>query len=320
VPAFDGVLSRCEGEKGDVVKVGAQYQGDDLGPKSFAQRAEATGFDSVWCGDHVAHLIDGLTALGAYAGATEHITIGLNLLVAPYRPAAVMAKALATVALMAPGRVVAGFGVGGEFPYEFAATGADLRTRGAYTDEALGIIERLWTGQPLTFDGRWARFHNFVLEPAPDPAPEIWIGGRSEAALRRAVRSGAGYVPYLVSPQQLADRSQRLDQLAAEAGRAAGSLKLGCLVTMIPAPSADAAVERGLNALNLSGLTPDSIRSMYLIGDDDAMLARVRLYSAAGVDHLILGCLPGTGAERDEFFAACERLLPLIRALPHREL
>ena len=169
------------------MKVGVQYQRSDGGLADFARRAEDAGFDSVCCGDHVGHLYDGIAALGCLAGATRSITVGLNMLVAPYRPAAVMAKALATVAQMAPGRVVAGFGVGGEFPGEFLATGADLHARGAYTDEALDVILQLWQGEPVTHHGRFAHLERFTLAPKPQPRPEVWIGGRSEAALRRAV-------------------------------------------------------------------------------------------------------------------------------------
>jgi probable F420-dependent oxidoreductase len=316
-----GLLARPHGRPTiEPMKIGVQYQGDDLGPKAFAGRAEAAGFDSVWCGDHVGHLADGIAMLGCYAGATDHITIGLNLLVVPYRPAAIVAKALATIAIIAPGRVVAGFGVGGEFPGEFAATGADPRTRGAYTDDALEIVTRLWTGEPLTHRSRWASFDGFRLEPPPSPPPPIWVGGRSDAAMRRAVRFGAGYVPYLVSPAQLAARAGRLRELAAEAGRGLDDFTFACLSTVIPGPSVDAAVAIGLNSLRLSGLTPDSVRAHYLLGDDGALLAKLQAYADAGADHVILGCLPG-GAERvEEFFATATRLLPVARGLQARPL
>jgi alkanesulfonate monooxygenase SsuD/methylene tetrahydromethanopterin reductase-like flavin-dependent oxidoreductase (luciferase family) len=298
------------------VKIGAQYQGGEQGPKAFARRAEAAGFDSVWCGDHVGHLIDGIATLGCYAGATEQITIGLNLLVAPYRTAAVMAKALATIALVAPGRVVAGFGVGGEFPGEFTATGAQLNTRGAYTNEALDVITRLWTGQPVSYHGRWTQLDDFTLEPAPAPPPQIWIGGRSEAAMARALRFGTGYSPYLVSPQQFDRRRHRLVELAAETNQSLHNFTLACLVTVVPARSVDEALERGLASLKLSGVTPESVRAQYLLGDDDSILAGIQAYRDAGVDHLILGCLPGDDQQLDEYFSTCDRLLPTVRT-PH---
>ena len=301
-----------------MVTIGAQYMGDAHGPKAFAVRAEATGFDSVSCGDHVAHYVDGIATLGCFAGATEHIRIGVNLLVAPYRPAAVMAKGLATIALAAPGRVFAGFGVGGEFPGEFQATGAEVKTRGARTDEALDVVTRLWTGEPLSYQGRWSQLDAFQLEPAPNPPPDIWIGGRSDAAMVRAVRFGVAYVPYLVSPEQLQRRGQRLAELALAADRSLDRFTLACLVTLIPGPSIEEAVELGLRSLKLSGLTPQSVRSQYLLGDDEAVLARLQDYVDAGADHVILGCLPGGEQLVEDFFRACQRILPTARTLRRR--
>jgi alkanesulfonate monooxygenase SsuD/methylene tetrahydromethanopterin reductase-like flavin-dependent oxidoreductase (luciferase family) len=216
---------------------------------------------------------------------------------------------------VAPGRVIAGFGVGGEFPGEFTATGADLRARGAVTDEALEVIERLWTGDAVTYRGRWVTLDELRIEPPPEPPPTVWVGGRSDAALRRAVRFAAGYTPYLVSPEQLAKRRLRLGELAVEAGRSPEDLAVGCLATMIPGASVEEAVEVGISSLRLSGLSPQGVRAWYLIGDDASILARLQEYVDAGADHLILGCLPGDDRQVDEFFATCERLLPAAREL-----
>src|SRR4051812_5380503 len=114
--------------------------------KDFAVQAERTGFDSIWVGDHVAHYVDGMAGLGILAGCTDTVTIGTNVVVLPFRPAAVVAKGALTVAGVAGGRrVVLGVGPGGDVPEEFALTGADMGTRGRYTDEALDVIRRLWS-------------------------------------------------------------------------------------------------------------------------------------------------------------------------------
>ncbi len=298
------------------MRMSAQYQGDALGPKAFARRAEAVGFDAVFCGDHVAHLGDGLATLALMAGATDTIPVGLNLLVVPYRPAAVIAKALATIALAAPGRVIAGFGVGGEFPGEFQATNAEVSTRGARTNESLEVITRLWTGAPVTHHGRFFDLDNFTLEPPPRPAPDIWIGGRSEAALRRTIRYGTTYAPYLVSPEQLAKRAARLEELAAAAGVARP--RLAALLTFIPGPDEDTAVQQGLSSFKLSGMSPESVKAHYLLGDDETVMNRAAQYAAIGLDELILGCLPGSAAVVDQYFQTCARLLEQLRSLPDR--
>ena len=135
--------------------------------KTFAGLAEAAGFDSVWCGDHVASHVDGLVGLGVLAGATEEIAIGTSVIVASFRPAVVTAKALATVAVVAKGRTIAGLGAGGDLPLEFAATGADLRTRGAFLDEAIEVMQLLWRGTSASFRGRWTSFEDLALRRLP---------------------------------------------------------------------------------------------------------------------------------------------------------
>ncbi|MCW2952012.1 MAG: putative F420-dependent dehydrogenase [Conexibacter sp.] len=300
-----------------MIRIGAQYLGGSLSPKTFAVAVEEAGFDSVWCGDHVSHYVDGIATLGCYAGATETIEIGTNVLVAPLRPAVVAAKALATVADIAgPQRLVAGIGVGGDFPAEIAAVGAEMRQRGAYTDEALELIRLLWSGEPISYDGRWTQLADYRIEPAPDPAPRVWIGGRADAALRRAVRSGSGYLGYLLSPSGVAKRAARIAELALEQGRAPADLTIACNVFFVPARTVDEAVDAAIaNGMSLQGLTPELVRSFFLLGDDEACLARIQQYVDAGLDHLILGCAPGGEDELRTFLAAATRLLPEIRAL-----
>jgi alkanesulfonate monooxygenase SsuD/methylene tetrahydromethanopterin reductase-like flavin-dependent oxidoreductase (luciferase family) len=133
--------------------------------------------------------------------------------------------------------------------------------------------------------------------------------------MRRAVRFGDGYVPYLVSPEQLRRRRDRLAELAVEANRPLDAFTLACLVTFIPGPSVDEAVEIGLQSLRLSGLTPEGVRSQYLLGDDESALTRLQDYVDAGAEHLILGCVPGDTDHVEGFFDACRRLLPAAREL-----
>jgi alkanesulfonate monooxygenase SsuD/methylene tetrahydromethanopterin reductase-like flavin-dependent oxidoreductase (luciferase family) len=176
-------------------------------------------------------------------------------------------------------------------------------------------MTRLWTGEAVSYQGRWVQMRDFRIEPPPAPPPVIWIGGRSEAAMRRAVRFGNGYIPYLVSPEQLGRRRQRLVELASEADRPFAPFTLACLITLIPGPSIDDSLQLGLRSLRLSGLTPESVRSQYLLGDDESVLSRLQDYVNAGAEHLVLGCIPGDDRYVDDFFAACDRILPTAREL-----
>jgi alkanesulfonate monooxygenase SsuD/methylene tetrahydromethanopterin reductase-like flavin-dependent oxidoreductase (luciferase family) len=299
-----------------VIHVGLQYLGGELSPKIFATAAEKAGFDSVWCGDHLGHYIDGISTLGCFAGCTDSILIGSDVLVAPLRPAVVTAKALSTIARLAGPRFIAGIGVGGDFPGEFEAVGADLKHRGAFTDEFLGLLPSLLSGETVSFEGRFTRLRDFRIVPPAAPAA-IWVGGRSDAALRRTAQHADGYLGYLLSPEGLAKRASLLAGLSAEAGRPESRRpRIACNLFLFPART----VEEGLDAavssgIELSGVTRDFLRSVFLLGDEESVLSRIRQYAGAGLDHLILGCPPGDERDFRAFLARAEALLPGIREL-----
>lgn len=299
------------------IEIGAMYMGgDDLTVKDFARAAEAAGFDSVWAGDHLAHYVDGIASLGILAGCTERVTIGSNVLVAPFRPAAVVAKALLTTAHSARRRVIMGIGPGGDVPIELAMAGADGTTRGRYTDEALDVIAGLWSGRPFSYAGRWNRFDEVVMEPVAGPRPDVWIGGRSPAALSRAVRRGTGYNPYLVSPEQVADRYAALRTVATEAGRDVDepdSFDFAATTFYVPGANAEDAFRLGFDHVGFRGVSAQHFRRSYLLGDVEDLKRGVDAYLAVGVRHLVIGCAPGAAHRLDAFVAPFAEVLDDIR-------
>src|SRR5262245_3526969 len=199
-----------------------QHRPELLGP--VAMRAEALGFDSVWIGDHVAihrPTLDSLAALGHVAALTERVRIGPCVYLLALRHPTVAAKQVASLDLLSGGRVVFGVGVGGEFPKEFEACGVPHRERGARVDEGIAVCRALWGPSPASFEGRFTQFADVVLEPKPvqPGGPPIWIGGRSDAALRRAARVGDGWVAYLVTPDRFRSSMEKIEAFAREAGR-----------------------------------------------------------------------------------------------------
>lgn len=305
-----------------MVKIGAMYMGGPFTPKTFGQRAEAAGFDSLWAGDHVLHYVDGLTTLGCFAGCTDHIELGTAVIVAPFRPAAVVAKGLMTAAFIAGRQIMAGIGPGGDVAREFDVTGATISERGAYTDEALDVISRLWTGEPVTYDGRWNRFAKATLLAAPVPGggaelvprPAIWIGGRSEASLRRTVRFGSGYIPYLISPAQLKDRVGRLRELAEKAGRDPDEIAIACCSFLVPAASTKSAIEIGLPKVGFNFITAENMAEFYVLGSKSECVDKIGEYIEAGATHVVLGCHPGPEHQLDAYFEAMSEIMPAVRA------
>jgi probable F420-dependent oxidoreductase len=178
-----------------------------------AVRAEALGFADVWVSDHVVqpaaqgypspYLFEPLLTLGWAAAATERIGLGTSVLVVPQYHPLVLANSLASLDNLSGGRLTVAAGVGWS-QAEYEALGQDFTTRGARMDEALDIFRTVWSEDPASFDGRHHRFSELKVLPQPAHEVPILIGGKSDAALRRAVARGDGYQGISTPPEQLA--------------------------------------------------------------------------------------------------------------------
>ncbi len=192
--------------------------------RACAQAAEAVGLDECWVVDHVAippddaegsegRYLDPLTALAWIAGTTERIGIGTAILNLPYRPPLPTAKAIATVQELSGGRLRLGVGVGW-MEAEFRALEVDRSRRGALSDEMLAFLHECFANDEVERGGQ-----RFLFRPRP-ARPPIYVGGGTDAALRRAVRFGDGWLPMGSDPVKLAPAIERLRTLEKEAGRA----------------------------------------------------------------------------------------------------
>jgi len=207
------------------VRFGIQLGRQPVGlVRTLAARVEALGFDSIWVGDHVSFhtpTLESLTVLTYVAALTSRVRLGPCVYLLALRHPTVVAKTVATLDVLSGGRVVFGVGVGGEFPKEFEACGVPLAERGRRVDEGIAVCRALWAPSPASFEGRFTQFTDVAVEPKPiqPGGPPIWIGGRSDAALRRAGRLGDGWVSYLVTPARYRASLEKIRGFAHEAGR-----------------------------------------------------------------------------------------------------
>ncbi|HSU05015.1 MAG TPA: TIGR03619 family F420-dependent LLM class oxidoreductase, partial [Acetobacteraceae bacterium] len=189
----------------------------------FVDLCEAGGVDSLWQTDRIisrAPILEGMTALAAIAGRTRHIKFGVNVLSLAMRDPVLVAKQCATIDVLSEGRLLPGFGIGSPVAPEWAALHLDTRTRGAKTDEALEVIRLLWTGETIDFEGRHFRVSGASITPRPvQPDLPIWIGGSSEAAIRRTARHGTGWQAGPETPEQAGAAIAAIKQALAETGR-----------------------------------------------------------------------------------------------------
>lgn len=191
---------------------------------ALARRVEELGYDSLWTGDHVSFhnpIYESLTLLASYASVTRRIRLGTAVYLLALRHPTIAAKITSTLDALSGGRLVFGVGVGGENPKEFEVCGVPHRERGARVTEGIEVVRTLWRDSPASFKGRFTSFEGVSLDPKPvqKPAPPIWIGGRSDAALARAGRQGDGWVSYVVQPERYKASLEKIRAAAAEARR-----------------------------------------------------------------------------------------------------
>ena len=195
-----------------------------------ARRAEDLGLDGILAGDHVTFYgygNDGLITLTAAAAVTSRIELKTGVYLLPLRHPVPVALQVAQLDQLSMGRFVLGIGVGGEDPHEFWSSGVDPTTRGARTNEAMRILKRLWTEDHVTFTGRHFQLDDVTLYPKPFRPVPIFVGGRSDAALRRAGRLGDGYTGIWLSAERFKEAGARIAEVALEAKRDPADIELG---------------------------------------------------------------------------------------------
>lgn len=209
-----------------------------------ARRAEAAGLDGVIAGDHVTfhgYGNDGLITLTAIAAATSRIELKTSVYLLPLRHPVPVALQVAQLDQLSSGRFVFGIGIGGEDPREFEACGVDPRTRGARTNEALQIIKRLWVEDGVSFDGKHFQLDAVTVYPKPLRPVPIFVGGRSDAALRRAGRYGDGYTGIWQSLDRFRQARELIDAAAVDAGRDPAGIEMGIQFWTSVAPNREVA-------------------------------------------------------------------------------
>ncbi|MCZ6659196.1 MAG: LLM class F420-dependent oxidoreductase [Gammaproteobacteria bacterium] len=215
--------------------------------RNVARAAEDVGIESLWTGEHVVlpdpreppspappnfAMLHPSTSLAFLAGVTTRVKLGTGIVLIAQRNPVVLAKEMASLDVVSQGRLILGIGAG-YLHQEFAALGIPFNERGARTDEAIEVMRALWTQAHPSFDGRFTQFANIDAEPRPvqTGGPPIVVGGTSDAALKRAIRSAQGWYGFALNVEQTVTVVERLNQLANEIERPAALGELELSVT-----------------------------------------------------------------------------------------
>jgi probable F420-dependent oxidoreductase len=198
----------------------------------YARKADSLSWDWLTLPEHLVmptemkeHMgsrwAESITAAATLMGATERIHMLTYILPLPYRHPLLLAKQIATMEFLAGGRFTLGTAVG-HLEKEFEVLGVPFHKRGAMTDEYLAAMKIAWTSDNPEFEGEFVRFKDITIEPKPiqKPHPPIFIGGNSKPAMKRAAEQGDGWIPWLVTSEELPDCINYMKSLPAYAAKA----------------------------------------------------------------------------------------------------
>lgn len=257
-----------------------------------ARLAENVGLDGILAGDHVTFYgygNDGLITLTAAAAVTERIELKTAVYLLPLRHPVPVALQVAQLDQLSMGRLVLGIGIGGEDPHEFWSSGVDPTTRGARTNEAMQILKRLWTEDNVSFAGRHYQLDDVTVYPKPFRSVPIFVGGRSDAALRRAGLLGDGYTGIWLSSERFNEAGKRIAEVAVAAGRDPSDVEMGMQFWTSVTDSRDKA--RGLVSKGMEGtyrLPFERFERYTPYGTADEIAEYIAPFVEAGAKHINL--------------------------------
>lgn len=260
----------------------------------FFKQAEALGYDSLWTEDRVFHdanFLEPLTLLSWAAASTEHIQLGTAVLLLALRNAPALARQVSTMDHLSGGRLNLGISIGGR-PNEFPGLGLRESKRVARLRESIAVLKQLLTGESVTYEGRFYQLDEAIVRPGvtrPGGVP-LYMGGRVDAALRRAAELTDGWIGGPFSPAEDYRTSlATVHEYAKGFGRDPAALEAGKLIYV----SVDDDKERALATLkpfiaDYYGPRID-IAEHGVYGPPDEVAAQLRGFVEAGVTTFMLG-------------------------------
>jgi probable F420-dependent oxidoreductase len=269
---------------------------------------ERRGFDSLWLSERIGtEAPDPVVAMAYAAGRTTRLKFGMSVLVLPGRNPVVLAKELATLAVMSGGRLLPAFGLGVADPAEHQAFGVAREERARWFDEALSVIRACWYDEVV--DHRGERFHFAGLRVRPQPERlDVWLGGIAPSELRRVGRLADGWLPSFVTPADAAAGRAVIESVAAEHDREIEDDHYGVLI-----PYTLGNVPEQLIA-QLARRRPDLDPSTVVAVGWDALADQVKRFVDVGTTKFVVVPIvepDGTEAWAAHLDEAADALLPL---------
>ena len=276
---------------------------------------EDSAVDSIWQTDRLVSrepMLECMSTMAALAGGTTRLKFGMNVASVGLRDPLLLAKQCATIDVLSEGRLLPAFGLGHVLAPDWQATGRPTKGRGKRSDEALEIIGRLWHEEKVDFHGEFFTLEGATIAPRPvQKRLPLWLGGSSEAAVRRTARFGTGWLAGLETPDQVAPVVRAIKAAAKAAGRRIDDEHYGAGIPFRFGSWDEPAVKR--QAESYAKRFKRDPSAYFAVGDTEAIIACLRAYVGAGVSKFVLRPLAGG----DDIMAQTQRLIDeVLPAIP----
>lgn len=186
-------------------------------------KVSKVGVDHLFMADHVSFHdgsgTDGFIEIAALSQLHPSLGVMISIYLLPLRHPLPVARQLATMHKVAPGRMMFGIGIGGEDRHEVEVCGVDPKTRGKRTNESLHILRGLMAGETVTYKGEILQVENARIKPTIGDSIPIIVGGRSNAALKRTSQYGDGWIASWCSVERFKEALKMIDETAIACGR-----------------------------------------------------------------------------------------------------
>jgi alkanesulfonate monooxygenase SsuD/methylene tetrahydromethanopterin reductase-like flavin-dependent oxidoreductase (luciferase family) len=249
----------------------------------YAEAAEAVGLDSIWLSDHI---------------VTRNPTLDITCLT------------YATLDYISGGRMIMAVGSGSDVR-DLKASGVPPEERGKRLDEGIEILRKLWTESHVTHHGQFYHFDDVTIEPKPRKGPlDIWIGGKSDAILKRVVRIGDGWFPALTSPEEFKRDMAKLVAFGEEYGRPVDPREAGVLLLAHVTQDSKAGWQTVAPFLRGLPMPPEDVAARCLVGPPQECIEKLHRFIEAGCAKFVLrpACPPAEVMSQIELYG--KELLP----------
>lgn len=280
----------------------------------FVDFCEKSELDSLWFSERLSSPLpvpEPMTTLAAVAARTTRLKFGPSVFITPFRAPAVAAREIAMIDYLSGGRMLPAFGIGVEQEREFLAAGVPFKERGRRTDEAIRIMRLLWAENEVTFAGEFWRLERITVLPKPVQQPmPLWIGGNSEAAMRRAGRLGDGWIPSFIAPDAFRIGVAKTQAFATEAGREVPADHFGVLCYFHLDDDPATARAAAMPFVPRGRADEATLERCTAFGPTELLRERLEQYVAAGASKFILRPMCEPERMLDQLARVADEIVP----------